>query len=1286
MIDLTSQLIPLIQKDPIVSTFDSRTVASHPEEVIASYNQHATTYVEFDLLRDLEQRFIDKVVRSQTPKACLVAHYGYGKTTAAIGLWQVCCSVNILAVPPAGYTSMAEIASTVYSWACNALRENEDALSKLRELYANFPQSSTEQLARLVSRRSGRPYEQVIEVLTDPALVGSLRLDPPTTNIILFLEALTHIVVANGYEGVAVFIDEFQQLLGKAGADVLTALRSLIWGLRTRKIPLGLFITMDPNSERILGERAGDILHRIKDDDLYLDFRQIHSSEFPKLLWERYARRLDLDGLTFRIVDKPALEALGQICDRPDLSNGPRTVANAFRRIASYYVNTERTYTPLQLIDDFLTGAIIFDGDANTIASLVTEFSGYAYFKHTDEHLAVLKLLAAFPAGCPPEIAERYGLMEAFQQITSDLRGDIVTLLPGGYALIDLQRVGKPLNKLSLILKKYWMQITNVEEEPTENIRRFATYMLPLLFPAGSSQSESWSTESVLSLTADNTYVQMFVGRLHSRHPLRRVRVLVCAEVPPLIKNDGIADINLVFVLCSKAVGEQKAFVRQDKSLIFLLDLGRAPEEGLPPDLRIVEHNLSPQPGTPAVLLNMIEFVERELASTKLKQSEQVQVNYILEGIRRWFLNFTFDEYLLGSIDLESATPGYRGVRDLLFREFERRFPHYSTLITSHIWRENLATYRMVLSERTLAERRGIEPIKGSKAQIAALFGQRSHAGFDSKMRIQYPDLLEVTWEGEQGVLLCTSHPLEARVLTFLGDEGRQHDNVVVHSRMEGYAHEEIEEILLLLMTRGQIKEESGRIYKVDTISAAELRRLGADLAAELQVLETVLPAKDIRREIELARMLTATDTEEDLIRQRAHAQLVSLTEKITELRTLARHKFFEALERQREDITALLRGLDKPIPSFSTAVSFKNHLEGVRKKLEEDRAPLRRSGTRLLNTIQTFRSEIVSLTDSEFGPFLARESGTLHGHEETLYVLKEHVEQHQNICELLCRWIDWGASFVRLRHNITALTLSLGESGTDSLYLAQKLDEMEHTVRENLAQEGFPVLKDIDKVWQFLEEVARDYDRNLMEREKVFEQEKLELEAAIALIAENKILLRGKYQVSKHRESYKDLNSEASQIVKEVLQSLLARTRLLGVRLNNTKKLKVEGQSTAVDRKAIRAAIQKIVECEENLSSDQLDPTMPRGIWFKNLLEKIVPIKMQIDELEVHHLAQTTLPITTEIILSKLTSNQQDLKSVLNVENALAALPIESELAALLQLYLSGHVILTVQIEDSAV
>jgi len=1280
MIDLTTRLIPLLQKEPIISTFDSRTIIGQPGEVISSYDQHAATYVELDLLRDLERRFIAKIISSQTPKACLVARYGYGKTTAAIGLWQACRKAHILAVPPAGYTSMAEIATTVYSWARTALSGNASALTKLGELHSTYLRSSTEELAKLVSRRSGRPYEQVIAVLTDPALEGSLKLDPPTTNIVLFLEALTHIVVANGYAGMAVFVDEFQQLLGKAGADILTALRSLVWGLRTRKIPFGLAITMDPNAERILGERAGDILHRIKDDDLYLDLRQIHDSGFPKLLWERYAKQLELDGLTFRIVDKPALEALGQICERADLSNGPRTVANAFRRIASYYADTGRTYTPLQLIDDFLTGAIIFDGDANTIASLVTEFAGYAYFQRTDSYLAVLKLLAAFPSGCPSEIAERYGLLEAFKQITSELRGDVVTLLPNGYALIDLQRVGKPLNKLSLILKKYWMQITNTEEEPAENIRRFATYVLPLLFPAGTNQTESWSSESALSLSIDGTYVQVFAGRLHARHPLRRIRVVVCSEEPPSLQEEANVDINLIFKLRNTLVGEQKALRGHNNCLIFHLNIGGTPKDGLPADLRIVEHNLSPQPSTPAVLLNVVEFVERELSLTALKQSEQAQVNYALENTRRWILNFTFDEQLLGSLDHEAATPGYRGMRDLLFRECERRFPHYSTLITSNVWRDNLALYRQVLAERTLAERRGIEAVKGPKADIAARFGQRSHAGFDSKMRVQYPSLLDITWAGEQGAVQFTPHPIETQVLTFLGDDGRGYSDVVELCRTEGYAREEIEEIVALLTTRGQIKEESGRIYKVDTMSAAELRRLSAELVIELQSLKEVLPPEEVAKELEKAQSLSVLDADLDIIRQRAHAQLVSLAETMITLRTRARLTFLDLLERQRSEIAVLLRSLDQSIPGFSAAVSFKNHLDGARKQLEEYAASMQRSGVRLREGIQAIRNRTAMLQDSEIGAFLAKEADGLRQRDQSFHDLQRRAVLHLQKVEQLHQWIAWGEHFVRLRQNITRLVSQLNDASPSLQQLAKSLVEIESDVRELLSHRGLAALEQVDEVRERLDEVAREYDRSLAERERAFEQEKSELEAMIVLITNDKTSLRSKYQISKHEESYQDLYVEVLQIVQEVVNSLMDRVRLLDMRIRNFGEAKSRGYAHAIDGKTIRALASKVEEGQKRLLGAQGDVAALRHALLEEFPENLLKLKKQLDEAEAKFSTQAPFPIGTEFLLSKLSSNAQDLNSLIDVKTAIAALPGESDLAALLQLCLDGDITVEVR------
>lgn len=1285
MIDLTVQLIPLMRKEPIVSTFDSRTIISHPEEVITSYNQHTSTYVELDLFRDVGQRFVEKITKSQTPKVCLVARYGYGKTTAAIGLWQTCRKAHILAVPPAGYTSLAEMAQTVYSWARTALHENVDALIKLGELHASYLRSSTEELAALVSKRSGHSYEDVVKILTDPALEGSLRLDPPTTNIVLFLEALTHIVTTNGYSGVAVFIDEFQQLLGKAGADVLTALRSLIWGLRTRRMPFGLAITMDPNSERILGERAGDILHRIKDDDLYLDFQQIHGPNFPRLLWERYAKQLDLADLTFSIVDKPALEALGQICERADLSNGPRTVANAFRRIAEYYASNERTYTPLQLIDDFLTGTIIFDGDANTIASLVTEFAGYAYFKRTDQHLAVLKLLAAFPAGCPQEIAGRYGLSETFNEVTSELRGDIITLLPSGYALIDLQRVGKPLNKLSLILKKYWMQISSNEEEPSEDLRRFAQYILPLLFPTNTTQNEAWQTETALSLSVDGAYVQTFVGYLHARHPLRRVRVSVCAEELSTTPKVQSVDLDLMFVIHNNPVEQQKAAIRQDGCLIFHLNIGCIPHEGLPTDLRIVEHNLSPQPGTPSVLLNVIEFVEREVSLSSLKQSELVQINYTLENIRRWLLNFIFDEQLLGALDLETSTPGYRGIRDLLFRECERRYPHYHTLVTSTIWRDNLARYRDVLAERTLAERRGIEAVQGSKAELAALFGQRNHAGFDSKMRVQYPFLLEITWSGEDGSLLFIQHPIETKVLAFLSDEGCTYEEIASICRAEGYAKEEIEEIFALLVTRGQVKEGAGQVHKTDTLSIAELRRMGEEFTAELHALEAVLPRRDLESILTVANSLAALDSDNDTARQKGHAQLILLTEAIPKLRAKARLAFLDTLEHQRNEIGTLLRGLDAKIPGFSASTTFKNHLDGVRKLLENDNTSIRRSGMRLRETIQATRNRGLTLSDAEISTYLAAEADRFKQRTEALHSLQTRSELYQQRLDLLKQWVIWGESFVRLKHNISKIVVQLKDAEPINSSLEKEIDDVESEVRESLSHKGLTALEQIAHMQQRLARVAKEYDRSLSEREEAFEKEKAILGHIITTVVDNKKTLRSKYQLSKHEESYRDLYGEILNIMQAVVEPLASRVPLLNTRLQNARRTSLRGNSIVVDQRAIKTLARKVLEGLKMLLSAHESGDALHYTLIEELAENLIKLRKQLNDFDQKIPTQTTFSLRAGDLLTKLSAEKKELGTLIDVKAAILSLSLDSDLKDLLDLYLNGDIMIEVRLLSSS-
>lgn len=560
------------------------------------------------------------------------------------------------------------------------------------------------------------------------------------------------------------------------------------------------------------------------------------------------------------------------------------------------------------------------------------------------------------------------------------------------------------------------------------------------------------------------------------------------------------------------------------------------------------------------------------------------------------------------------------------------------------------------------------------------LFGQRNHAGFDSKMRVQYPYLLDITWVGEYGTLLFTSHPIETRALAFLGDEGRAYEEIVELCRAEGYAEEEIEEILALLITRGQIKEETGWIHKTDTLSISELRRAGEELFKELQAMETVLPRKDLELSLAIAQSLTALNIDDDLgHRQKGHTQLIVLTEAIFKLRARARLAYLEKLERQRDELAKLLRGLDEVIPGFSEPVSFKNHLDGVRKYLEEESASMHRGGFRLREGIQSARNRVITLDDSGIGAYLELEADRLRQRNEALHHLQTHFVSHQQKIQLLKQWINWGERFTRLRHNISKLVMQLKDAEPISAQLAKVLDDLENDVRESFSHYGIATLEQISHVQRLLDDVAREYDRSLAEREMAFEKEKALLAAFLISIADSGKSLRSKYQVSKHEESYHDLYLEVLQIVNEAVDSLMMRVQLLNSRLEGIQGIQARENSASADRRALRAQARKVTDGQKSLLKTQELGEIPRHLLLEIFAEDLNKLREQLDEAERKVPVQTPLSLSAGTLRARLNSEAQDLRALIDVKATMLSLPSDSDLAALLELCLSGDIVIEV-------
>src|SRR5690606_4142400 len=101
--------------------------------------------------------------------------------------------------------------------------------------------------------------------------------------------------------------------------------------------------------------RRTDLLHRMK--DLQIDLTTLYDRQFAPNLWNLMAQRFDFVKEKSLIVDDETLLALGEITARTDISDGPRTAINVFRRMVSRYVDSDgrsKPYTPIDLITDFL--------------------------------------------------------------------------------------------------------------------------------------------------------------------------------------------------------------------------------------------------------------------------------------------------------------------------------------------------------------------------------------------------------------------------------------------------------------------------------------------------------------------------------------------------------------------------------------------------------------------------------------------------------------------------------------------------------------------------------------------------------------------------------------------------------------------------------------------------------------------------------------------------------------------------------------------------------------------
>lgn len=971
MVSAIEGLNVLVNKEPVVATHVGVFDEESAHETYARYRSESETFVVAPDIHRYQNQFVNTVLENQTTLACLVAPFGYGKTSTAISIWNACEQAGILAVPPFSCNSVAEMGQSIATALMYRLEQsgNVIAANEVRNAFDEYLVSSAQRLAEQDATQYGIDITIALKSIEDKIRSGYLQLEASATNLLRFLEQLVEIGLTAGFKGLVVIVDEFQQFLGNINKGVITNFRTLIWGLQTRaSLPLGFLITMDPDTERNLTDRGADILHRIRNHGLYLTFSNVYDREFPRELWSRYAETLDFTRDSSSIVENATLEAIGQICERSDLSNGPRTAINIFQRVAALYATRLRSYSPIDLIDDFLTGDIRFDGDHGKIASLVNEICSYDYIKRMPQRVQTIKLISAFPRGCAAEVASRYGLGETFVHLVDELRGEILVELPEGMALVDLQKVGKPQNKLNIILKKYWLQITETEIISDKALQYFAEYGVKPLFPPMTSYQNGWQAESDrFLLTHSGGYFRTYTGTFFEEYPQRHIAVQIVFSLDQLVEAENYVDAQFVFLIQKDSDARHPALPGASDIPTFIIPIPIHLEfsRQLPRDIRDVERFLSPVVLTPGVLVSLLNYIHDQVPKVDgISEQERQRIQDKETKLQEFLLAMCINDEVFASHQIAIYSRGVQAFRDALFNILRTRYPRYQTLMTNVGWKRLLDQYKQTLGVIDAAERRGMQPLSKKKSDLALMFDQRQYAGFESYVK-QFNGLVEVTdWRGDVGSLVFHRHPHESELIEAAStSSGIASAELYTFSRSQGYLPDETEYLVEFLLLRGYLEyeESSGKFILASTFSRDELISLAQSLMDEIDFISMFGSkyanntlrerAHTTRTQLE-AEMVDLPDLQVRLLQAQREVLVVRL-DVITDLRNILQSRI-ELLYRYKVRFAEIL-------PQSTTGLLLDTHINEAQKLLQEQ---MSKTSTRIDKRVSQLRAMIAESLD----------------------------------------------------------------------------------------------------------------------------------------------------------------------------------------------------------------------------------------------------------------------------------------------------------------------------------
>jgi hypothetical protein len=1146
----------------IVDTTRAEELERQPEAVRTRYEPYADAYFVIEAVKRMEQKLLGELRAGNSVTGYLSADYGYGKTATAVYLWKRCLDSEIVAVPPFLFRQLKDIMLATKGWLAYQLRHTHPTLlSQLEAAYQQYAEQSHEELAESIAAQQGISKNKALAIVREHL---AQRRDLTTSTALLdFLDKATELAVQAGFKGLVIFADESQEFLRteEAGAhEAIQTLSELVKGIRAMgKRPLGLMLTMPVNpTETAIEEQAGDIMHRLRERGTGLQLQDAYGREFPKALWDYLCQSFG-DDTAARAVDARTLEALGQLCERKDLSNGPRTVINAFKRIAHHYQKTHRPYTPIDLMDDYLQGHIVFEGREAKLTSTLHRLLELPTVSGNPQRQQAVKLLAAFPRGVDESRAgELYSVISELADRGQWL-GEHLTQLAEGYALVALQERIETRPLLDEIIRDFrrlWHRVYTEPRKVELAATAFFLELLPMLFPKrGSGQYANFSRHKDPDHDAHGVAYLLLEGcyeRLFSRFPDRKVCVSVSMDTDALTRfqpPDDDLDLDIRFFLeRPDSWGELTRIesANQDRRVDFHLNLKRTFGRQFPHDLAFLHDIMAPERTSAEVLLGLSMRMWGWLQDhPETSESDRQLIESSRRALHRYALQLLLpdasDSTQVQLRGIVASGAGQRLVESVFEAKCAELYPNYKPLMTGKEWKSYLSQYRDLLNQRPLAERRGRQPFVGTKDAIANAFG-RSHTAAESNAQtLQSMGLLEARWGSGRGAesraeIHFKQHPLESLLLTKLQQEGRSKTVSVggqakrvksievsrLHAlaRREGYLPDEVDEAIRLLELRQYITRSDGTVQEfAGALDADELRHQVRELDEQLRPLTNHFRA-ELQSHAQLlsdARAHLVNPDDEvalDSAQRTLHELRVRLDEFIkSKARELANQLMIQAEQMERRSAELQPRELEQQVTG---AVDFVRHVDDQRRALEKQFRQLNQKWQQLQQQFAHLQQQTQAAVDSQALCDLLSKRTTL---ETNRQQLDAELEALRPYLTGLQRWREIVLKATALREK-----LELGSP------LRQRLDEeTNEAIMENFAARMREALLDWERYKADIDAIEAEINAEENRRRNEFHQNKEKYEQALGQLTQQR-MLQATFDPKEPEQSYQVLYQSVLQ------------------------------------------------------------------------------------------------------------------------------------------------------------